>query len=97
MESPYQVKRPTDANTGQLQEKELISLKDDSTKPPPTVGDPSGLGVYLGPLAGQPGSGLNTFEHSQSPGGKFLFSTRFWLLLAAVAIIGYFVYAFVKF
>ena len=97
MENPYKIKRPSDVNTGQLQEKELVTIKDDSTKPPPTVGTPSWMSIIMGPAVGQPGSDMETFEHSESSRGRFMFSLRFWLLLIVVAVIGFFVYAFVRF
>jgi hypothetical protein len=92
MENPYKIKLPSDVNTGQLQEKELISIKDDSTKPPPTIGTPSWVSIYMGSAAGQPSSDMTTFEHVGATKGPFLFSARFWLLLIVAAIIAYFVY-----
>jgi len=96
MENPYKIKRPSDVDTGQLQEKELITIKDDSVKLPPTVGTPSWMSIMMGPAVGQPGNDIKTFEHSESTKRRYWFPLRFWLLIIVVAIIGYFAYAFFK-
>lgn len=73
MASPYKV--DPNRKTGQLQEEHLVTLKDDSTKPPPTVGTPSWMAILGGPALGQPGG------RSDEAADRFLFSARFWLLL----------------
>jgi len=64
--------------TAQSQEEKLVTLKDDSTHPPPTIGTPSWMSILGGPALGQPASGQRTFDHATEP---FLFSGRFWLLI----------------
>jgi hypothetical protein len=92
MENPYAIKDPSTVNTAQLQEQELVVLKDHSTKPPPSVGDSNGLGVYFGSLYEQPGSEQTTFEHDGTGSGRIL-SVKLWLWVGAAAIICAFVLA----
>ena len=51
------------ARTREAQEQLLITLQDDSTRPPPTLGTPPWQGSIFGPWLGQPASRLETFEH----------------------------------
>ena len=94
MENPYKVKDPSRVDVGQFQEREVVSIKDDSTKPPQTTGDPTGLGVYFGPLYGQPESSQRTFAHEKAKNKAFWLSPLFWLLATAFAIICYLAYIF---
>jgi hypothetical protein len=95
MDNPYKIKNPSDAHPGQLQEEQLISLKDDSIKPPPTVGTPSYMSIIMGPAVGQPGSDVNTFEHShKSSKGRNWSRLKIILLLLLGPAIGILAYLY---
>ena len=64
MLNPYQLDpRVLRAITKQAQEQQLITLRDDSSRPPPTLGTPIWQSSLFGPWLGQPASRFVTFEH----------------------------------
>jgi hypothetical protein len=87
MTNPYQL--DPDAlkrRATQAQEEKLITVQDDSTQPPPTIGTPSWMSIIGGPAMGQPSSRHTTFQHAER---RFLFSGRFWLLAGFVGFVLY--------
>ena len=68
MANPYQIDpKALETLTKQAQEQQLITLADDSTRPPPTRGTPSWQGSIVGPWLGQPASRLQTFDRGPKP------------------------------
>jgi hypothetical protein len=68
MANPYRLDpRSLKAITQQVQEQKLVTLRDDGTRPPPTLGTPIWQGAIFGPWLGQPASRLQTFEHGPKP------------------------------
>lgn len=79
MTDPYQLDpEGMKRKSTMVQEEKLVTLRDDSTQPPPTIGTPSWMSILGGPALGQPSSRHTTFQHGQ---GSFLFSARFWLVV----------------
>ena len=69
----------------QAEEERLITLKDDSTHIPPTIGIPPWQNIIFGSLFGQPSSRFETFQRHQST-----FQAIGRLVLALVIIAGFF-------
>jgi len=91
MTNPYQLDPEAMKRKSTLvQEEKLVTLKDDSTQPPPTIGTPSWMSILGGPALGQPSSSHTTFQHRQ---GSFLFSARFWLMVGFVGFLLYIIKA----
>lgn len=83
MENPY---RPHPEAYGErrktAQQEQLISLKDDSAKPPPTIGSGGLQGILFGGAASQPSKAGDDIQ----PGwGKLLLRIAFWVLALAIA------------
>jgi hypothetical protein len=85
MDNPYRPD-PTAlrARTQQAEEEKVITLKDDSTKPPPTIGAPSWQNILAGPMLSQPSSDTHTFEHSAQ---KMSLIVKIGLILIGLFII----------
>jgi len=91
MANPYKMDPEALKRRGALaQEEKLVTLQDDSTQPPPTIGTPSWMSILGGPALGQPGSRHTTFQHDETP---FLFSGRFWLVVGFVGFVLYIIKA----
>ena len=91
MTNPYQIDPEAMKRKSTLvQEEKLVTLRDDSTQPPPTIGTPSWMSILGGPALGQPGSRHTTFQHQER---LFLFSARFWLLVGFVGFLLYIIKA----
>ena len=87
MADPYKIDPSfLKAITKQVEEERLITLKDDSTRPPPTIGTPSWRSSLFGPMLGQPESSFKTFAHESNA-----FRTSFGFL-AAFVILGVILY-----
>jgi len=93
MRNPYRLDpEALRAITLQVQEQRLITLRDDASRPPPTLGTPSWQGSLFGPWLGQPASRLVTFEHGPRPRhgglravlGLGALAGSLWLLLLLV-------------
>jgi hypothetical protein len=68
MVNPYRLDpKALKAITQQVQEQQLITLQDDGTRPPPTLGTPIWQSSIFGPWLGQPMSRFETFEHGPKP------------------------------
>lgn len=84
MKNPYQ----TDPGAFQKgkrasQEEKLVSVRDDSIQPPPSIGANAFQGIFLGPMVGQPSKAS---EEDVQPGwGKVIL--RLFLGLCAVLIV----------
>lgn len=84
MENPYKLNPESlKAKQRTMQEERLITLKDDSTRPPPTIGVEPLQGILFGPAAGQPSS--DTSEAKASWGKKLLIFI-FWLWVAVIVV-----------
>lgn len=91
MTNPYQIDPEAMKGKSTLaQEEKLVTLQDDSTQPPPTIGTPSWMSILGGPALGQPSSHHTTFQHGEAP---FLFSGRFWLMVGFVGFVLYIIKA----
>lgn len=91
MTNPYQLDPEAMKRKSTLvQEEKLVTLRNDSTQPPPTIGTPSWMGILGGPALGQPGSRHTTFQHTEA---SFLFSSRFWLIAAFAGFVLYIIKA----
>jgi len=61
MNDPYKLDpKALRAKTRQASEEHLVTLQDDSSKPPPTIGTAPWQGIIFGPAFGQPSAQLET-------------------------------------
>lgn len=68
MASQYQIDPDKMRSVSQtIQEEHLITLKDDSIQPPPTIATPVWQNILMGSMLGQPSSRVNTFDHQSTP------------------------------
>ena len=85
MENPYQ----PDPNAFQKgkrasQEEKLVSVRDDSIQPPPSIGANAFQGIFLGPLVGQPSKAS---EEDVRPGwGKVILRVFLWLCAVLIVL-----------
>ena len=89
MSDLFKLKRPNDPHTGQMQEEHLITLQDDTTRPPPTIGTPSWMSIIGGPSLGQPSGNTSSLDHSPA-------TSRFWSWLWLILLFGFLVAIFVR-
>lgn len=88
MNNPYSLNpRAFDSRRKTAQEEKLITLKDDSTQPPPTVGSSAFQGIMFGPAAMQPSKSSDDVEPSWGKRGL-----RIWFWIWALAIVAAAIY-----
>jgi hypothetical protein len=82
MDSPYRIDPEALANKQRAaQQEKLITLKDDSARPPSTIGTSPLQGILMGPAAGQPSNAVGEVK----PGwGKILLRILFWIWAMAM-------------
>jgi len=84
MENPYKLDPESlKAKQRTMQEDRLITLKDDSSRPPPTIGVESFQGIMFGPAAGQPSS---DYSDSKPSWGKKILGYLIWFWVAALVV-----------